>query len=107
MDKKVLLTTTISMGAVLVWVSFFGPKHNQNAEAQKTPAPAVATANPATAQAAADAVKAKPADKPAASAKTEGPPAPPAAKATVVESTFEQPKRYRATFTSENATPTS
>jgi len=115
MDKRVLLTTTISMGAVLVYISFFAPKH-KDAEAQK-PTAAVATANPATAQAAADAAKkaadAKPADKAEAKpeanteAKTDGPPAPPPAKPAPVESTLEQPKLYHATFTSEGAAPNS
>ena len=109
MDKRVLFASVISMGVVLVWIAFFGkPKHDQKPSAE--PTAAVATANPSTAQAAADAAKqpeAKPADKAAADQKPDGPPAPPAAKAAAVESTLEQAKRYRATFTSEGAAPTS
>ncbi len=101
MDKRVLMASVISMGVVLVWIAFFGkPKHDQKAA---EPTAAVATANPATAQAAADAAK-KP--EPAkADEKAEGPPAPPAPKAAAVESTLEQPKRYRATLTSVGAAP--
>lgn len=100
MDKKVLLTTTISMGAVLVYISFFGPKHDKTAAADQKASP-VATANPATA----DAVK-NPAPQPATE-KADGPPAPPPAKAASVESTLEQAKLYRAIFTSEGAAPKS
>src|SRR5262249_14933051 len=38
---------------------------------------------------------------------TAGPPAPPAPKPTPVETTIEQPKLYKATFTSEGAAPKS
>ncbi len=118
MDKRVLFASVISMGVVLIWIAFFGkPKHDDKTGA--APTTAVATANPATAQAAADAVKAaeqkpadkaaeqKPADKATEGAKPEGPPTPPPARAAPVESTLEQPKHYRATFTSEGAAPTS
>jgi len=111
MDKRVLMATMVSMGVVLIWIAFFGkPKHDNLAHAAPTAAVAQATpatANPATAKAAADAAKqgdAKPAEKP--SDKAEGPPAPPSTKPTPVESTLEQPKLYRATFTSEGAAPT-
>jgi len=105
MDKRVLLASVASMGVVLVALTFF-KKPESPANAQ-TPTAAVATANPSTAEAAkADAAKAT--DKAAANKtaeKTDGPPAPPAAKPTPVESTVEQPKRYHATFTSEGAAP--
>jgi len=88
MDKKVLFASLISMGVVLVWIAFFGPKHDKTAAAEQKP-PAVNN----------------PAPQPAAD-KTAGPPAPPAAKAAPVESTLELAKHYRATFTSEGAAPT-
>jgi YidC/Oxa1 family membrane protein insertase len=118
MDKRVLMASVISMGVVLVWIAFFGkPKHDGKKDEAPTAAVATApaTANPATAQATADAAKkpepakqAEAAKEPdaAKSDKAEGPPAPPAPKAPAVESTLEQAKLYRATFTSEGAAPT-
>jgi YidC/Oxa1 family membrane protein insertase len=126
MDKRVLMASVISMGVVLVWIAFFGkPKHDDKTHAAPTTAVATApaTANPATAQAAADAAKKpEPAEHPdaakhtdaaksekadaAKSEKAEGPPAPPAEKPAAVESTLELPKHYHATFTSEGAAPT-
>jgi len=106
MDKRVLLASVVSMGVMLVVVAFFKKPEHKPAEQPAASAPA--TANPDTAQAA----QAKPDEKPAADKKpenkdekTEGPPAPPAAKAPAVETTIEQPKRYRGTFTSEGAAP--
>ena len=112
MDKRVLFASVISMGVVLVWIAVFGkPKHDQKPAGEPTTAVATApatanpaTANPATAQAVADAEK-KPAPANGAE-KPEGPPAPPPANPTPVESTLEQAKHYRATFTSEGAAPT-
>ncbi|MCA1664015.1 MAG: membrane protein insertase YidC, partial [Myxococcales bacterium] len=101
------MATVVSMGVVLVWIAFFGkPKRDSGAQAAPPAAVAQAgpaTANPAAAQAAADAAK-QPATKSAD--KAEGPPAPPATKPTPVESTLDQPKHFRATFTSEGAAPT-
>jgi YidC/Oxa1 family membrane protein insertase len=107
MDKRVLMATVVSMGVVLIWIAFFGkPKHDDKTAPPTTAvASAPVTANPATAQAAAEPAK-QPEPKPAAE-KVEGPPAPPSTKPTPVESTLEQPKHYRATFTSEGAAPTS
>lgn len=111
MDKRVLLTTTISMAVVLLWIALFKPQQRK-----PTPAPAQtqaqkaqpATASPATADKVkqaeakqAETVPAKPADKSAAAAKPEGPPAPPKP----VQTTWELPGHYRATFTSEGAAP--
>lgn len=113
MDKRVLVATVVSMGLVLIWIAFFGkPKTGDNkAPAQQTQAQP-ATTNPATAQAAAEATKQaeatnpSEATKPSESDKAAGPPAPPAPKPTPVEATFEQPKHYKATFTSDGAAPT-
>ncbi len=41
-----------------------------------------------------------------AAEKVDGPPAPPAPRATPVETTIEEPKQYKVTFTSEGAAPT-
>ncbi|HEY2745552.1 MAG TPA: membrane protein insertase YidC [Polyangia bacterium] len=108
MDKRVLMASVVSMGVVLIWIAFFGkPKHDEKKTDVAAPTASVATANPATAQAAADGAK-EPAPKPTekSAEKTDGPPAPPPAKATPVESTLELAKHYRATFTSEGAAPT-
>ncbi len=106
MDRRVLIATLVSMGVVLVWITFFGPKRGGETKppAQQQSSP-VATANPATAQAAAEAEK-KAETKPAEADKTAGPPAPPAPKPTPVEDTLEVAKHYKATFTSEGAAPT-
>ncbi|MGZ3444031.1 MAG: membrane protein insertase YidC, partial [Polyangia bacterium] len=99
------MATVVSMGLVLIWITFFGkPKKDDKPapQAQTQAQPQPATANPSTAQAAAEPAKqpeTKPADQIA------GPPAPPAEKPKAVEDTLEEAKRYKATFTSEGAAP--
>ena len=107
MDKRVLLASVVSMGVMLVVIGFFKkpqPKPADQQQQQQQQQQQVATANPSSAEAA----QAKADDKAGAdkkAEKTEGPPAPPAAKEPAVETTLEQPKKYRATFTSEGAAP--
>jgi YidC/Oxa1 family membrane protein insertase len=106
MDKRVLMATVVSMGLVLVWIAFFGkPKTGDKPTppAQVQQQQPVATANPSTAQAAAEPAKQP---QPAPADKSAGPPAPPSGKPTPTEDTLEEPKRYKATFTSEGAAPT-
>jgi YidC/Oxa1 family membrane protein insertase len=102
MDKRVLLTTVVSMALVLGYVLFFAKKPAPQQQPQQQQQQQAPTANPTAADAAKQAAAAKPAE-PA----TAGPPAPPAPKATPVETTIEQPKLYKAIFTSEGAAPKS
>ena len=111
MDKRVLLTSVISMGVVLVWITFFGKKpHDKKPSRRRRPRrrarrrrPIRRRRRPPTREAA----DAKPADAEAGADKAEGPPAPPATKATPVETTSRMPKHYTATFTSDGAAPSS
>ena len=103
MDKRVLMATVVSMGLVLVWIAFFGKPKSGDKPAPQAQQQQVATANPSTAQAAAEPAKqpeTKPADKSA------GPPAPPTEKPKASEALLEEPQRYKASFTSEGAAPT-
>jgi YidC/Oxa1 family membrane protein insertase len=104
MDKRVLFASVISMGVVLVWITFFGKKPDEK-KPEPPPAASVAgapaTANPTTAQAANEPKKQP--DAPKAADTVEGPPAPQAPKATPVETVVEDPKHYKATFTSDGA----
>ena len=113
MDKRVLFATVISMGLVLLYITFIAkPQPHEPAKPPATESsPTPKTANPATAQAAADATNGagsgsagnvgndKTAGKPAAPTPTPTP--------SPTESTYEQAGLYRATFTSDGAAPTS
>jgi YidC/Oxa1 family membrane protein insertase len=95
--------TGVSTVLVLVWVLVFKPmdKKADEAPAQQQAANVVPTANPSTATAPATAGNA--AAGKAAADQHAGPPAPPSERGKPVETTFEQPGKYRATFTSEGA----
>ena len=116
MDKRVLMASVVSMGVVLVWIAFFGkpqarrqPTRRRRPRRRSASATAnPATANPATAQGAADAAKRARSRRQAGATRrrpTTGRRRRRRAKPTPVETTLEQPRHYRATFTSEGAAP--
>jgi YidC/Oxa1 family membrane protein insertase len=101
MDRRVLLMTGVSAVLVLLWIVLF-----PQAKKTETPTPApqaqpAATPTPTPTPTKAAAEPAKPDVAKPDAAKPE------VAKPTPVKTTFEQDKRYRATFTSEEAAPES